>query len=439
MKQREKIRVVGAGLAGAEAAWQLAESGLSVELIDMKPEKRSPAHHSDFFAELVCSNSLKSNRAENATGLLKEELRKLKSLLILVADEVAVPAGSALAVDREAFSQKVTEKLAEHPKITIVSRELTDLPEDGYAVMATGPLSSETIFSSYERYFGANRLNFFDAAAPIVEASSIDLNIAFRQSRYDKGEADYLNCPMDQQQYQAFLEALLSAEGAEVKDFDQDLPLVFEACMPIEVMAARGEDAIRFGPLRPVGLRDPRTGKRPYAVVQLRQDNQAKSLYNLVGFQTRLKFPEQKRVFSMIPGLEQAEFARYGVMHKNNFLCAPALLNLDFSAKKNSRLYFAGQLIGVEGYVPSIASGLLAALNLSAQLEGKSPYVFPQTTMLGALQHYVAHAEVEHFQPMNANFGLLPDLTDCPKKQRRERFVERARQDFDHYLEKRSH
>ncbi|HEX3026610.1 MAG TPA: methylenetetrahydrofolate--tRNA-(uracil(54)-C(5))-methyltransferase (FADH(2)-oxidizing) TrmFO, partial [Clostridia bacterium] len=358
-----KISVVGAGLAGCECAWQAANLGLDVELFEMKPEKFTPAHHSPDFAELVCSNSLRADRVENAVGLLKEEMRRLDSVIIRSADETRVPAGGALAVDREAFSRLITEKIRSHPRITVIAREVDTIPDDGYCVIATGPLTSESLSKEIQKYCGEEYLHFFDAAAPIVEFDSINMDKAYFAARYGRGGADYINCPMDQAEYEAFYRALLDAETAELKEFDQKELKVFEGCMPVEVMAQRGRDTLRFGPLKPVGLADPKTGRTPYAVVQLRRDNAAGSLYTLVGFQTHLKFPEQKRVFSMIPGLEEARFVRYGVMHRNTFLDSPRLLDCCYRLKSEPSVFFAGQMTGVEGYVESASSGLVAGVN----------------------------------------------------------------------------
>jgi len=408
------VTIVGAGLAGSEAAWQVARFGIPVRLIDQKPHKKTPAHHQDTFAELVCSNSLKAMRLQSASGLLKEELRRLGSMLLRAADEAALPAGGALAVDRDVFSRTVTERIQSNPLIRIESAEVNTIPTDDFVILATGPLTDGALFEAIRNDLGLSTLHFFDAAAPIVTLESVDQSIAFRQSRYDRGGSDYLNCPMDEPTYRRFCEALIQAEKAEVNDFDQET--VFEGCMPVETMAKRGPDTLRFGPLKPVGLTDPNTGRRPYACVQLRQDNLAGSLYNLVGFQTRLKFEEQKRVFRMIPGLEQAEFARFGVMHRNTFLDSPRVLNADFSTVTRPGLFFAGQMTGVEGYVESMASGLLAGLFAALSVLGftqteRLSLVPPDMTITGALAHYVSNPIVRHFQPMNANFGLLPDLS----------------------------
>ncbi len=404
-----KVTVIGAGLAGSEAAWQLARRGISVELREMKPEKMTPAHVSPDFAELVCSNSLRGAGLENAVGLLKEELRRLGSLILEAADATRVEAGGALAVDRHAFSAYVTEKLRSHPRITVTAGEVTALPEAGEVVVATGPLTSDALAAALQDLFGpGTTLNFFDAAAPLVTFESIDMDHAWFASRYDKGTADYVNCALSQEEYRAFWAALCHAEEAEVHGFEDKN--VFEGCMPVEVMARRGEDTLRYGPLKPRGLRDPKTGKEPYAVVQLRKDNAAGSIYNLVGFQTHLKFGEQKRVFSMIPALRNAEFVRYGVMHRNTYLDSPRLLDRYYRLKSDPRLVFAGQMTGVEGYVESAASGFLGAVELARRLEGLPPADFPDTTAIGALARYVSNESVGSFQPMNINFGIMPPL-----------------------------
>ncbi len=407
------VKVIGAGLAGAEAAWQLAQRGIQVELYDMKPGKKSPAHHADTFAELVCSNSLRGDRLENAVGLLKEELRRLGSLILTCADETRVEAGGCLAVDRQGFSEKVTERLRSHPNITIVSEEVTAVPE-GPVIVATGPLTSEAMSKAIGSYFGTDYLHFFDAAAPLVTAESVDMDKAWWQSRYDRGTPDYINCAMDKEEYEAFLQALVSAEEAEVHGFEDKR--VFEGCMPVEVMARRGADTLRFGPLKPVGLIDPNTGKEPYAVVQLRQDNAAKSVFNLVGFQTHLKFPEQKRVFSMIPALRNAEFVRYGVMHRNTFLQSPKLLDRYYADRRDPLVAFAGQMTGVEGYVESTASGYLAAVAMAAKVQGRELPDFPQETAIGALGLYVSDSRITQFQPMNVNFSIISPLQQRIRK-----------------------
>ena len=407
------VKVIGAGLAGSEAAWQLAQRGIQVELYEMKPEKKSPAHHSDTFAELVCSNSFRGDRLENAVGLLKEELRRLGSLIMACADETKVEAGGCLAVDRAGFSQLVTEKIRNHPNITVIPGEVTKVPE-GPVIVATGPLTSDALSEAIGEYFGEGYLHFFDAAAPLVTAESIDMNEAWWQSRYDRGTPDYINCAMNKEQYEAFLKELISAEEAEVHGFEDKN--VFEGCMPVEVMARRGPDTLRFGPLKPVGLTDPKTGKEPYAVVQLRQDNAAKSVFNLVGFQTHLKFPEQKRVFSMIPALKNAEFVRYGVMHRNTFLQSPKLLDRYFADRRNPMVAFAGQMTGVEGYVESTASGYLAAVAMAARLQGRDEPDFTKETAVGALGLYVSDSQIVNFQPMNINFSIITPLEQRIRK-----------------------
>lgn len=430
------VRVIGAGLAGCEAAWQLAQAGVPVELIEMKPKKFSPAHKNGDFAELICSNSLKADRVGSAAGLLKEEMRRLGSLLMQCADASRVPAGGALAVDRGKFARLATEKIKAHPMIAVKNEEAETVPGDGVTIIATGPLTSGALAEDVARLCGGY-LSFFDAAAPIVTAESLDMEHCFAASRYDKGGDDaYLNCPMDKEEYERFHEALVSAERAPIHDFDVQNPKVYEGCMPIEVMAQRGRDTVRYGPLKPVGLRDPKTGRRPWAVVQLRRENAEGTLYNLVGFQTNLKFGEQRRVFGMIPGLQHAEYARYGVMHRNTFLNSPKVLNSDFSTKGNPNLYFAGQITGVEGYMESAASGILAGKNAVRRLAGKPPLLFPETTMLGALSRHVGESVSEDFQPMGANFGVLPPVQGKyrDKRDRYEALAERALRDFDAYL-----
>ena len=402
------VKVVGAGLAGSEAAWQLANRGFRVTLYEMKPQKMSPAHHSPDFAELVCSNSLRGDRLENAVGLLKEELRRCGSLIMQCAEATRVEAGGCLAVDRHGFARMVTEKIRSHPNITVVSEEVTQVPE-GPVIIATGPLTSDALSEAIGSYFGqTDYLHFFDAAAPLVTAESIDMNLAWWQSRYNRGNADYINCGLTKEQYEAFVKELISAEEAEIHGFED--ANVFEGCMPVEVMARRGFDTLRYGPMKPVGLTDPNTGKEPYAVVQLRQDNAAKSVFNLVGFQTHLKFGEQKRVFSMIPALHEAEFVRYGVMHRNTFLQSPKLLDRYYSDRRNPLVAFAGQMTGVEGYVESTASGFLAAVAMAARLQGRELPDFPKETAIGALGLYVSDETVQHFQPMNINFSIIAPL-----------------------------
>lgn len=406
------VKVVGAGLAGCEAAWRLAESGINVELFEMKPQKFTPAHKYKGLSELVCSNSLKAERLESAAGLLKEEMRRLGSLSMQAAEASRVPAGGALAVNREQFSDFITEKIRSHPMIKLVECEVTDIP-DGYVIIATGPLTSDTLSESVNRLVGSQYLYFHDAAAPIVTAESLDRSLVFGASRYGRGGEDYLNCPMNKEEYLAFYNELISAETAPLHDFDEAGNYkVYEGCMPIEALAKRGEDCMRFGPLKPVGLTDPRTGRRPYAVVQLRLENTAGTLYNLVGFQTNLKFGEQKRVFSMIPGLQNAEFMRYGVMHRNTYLNSPELLDRHFCLKSDPRIYFAGQMTGVEGYIESAASGIYAAMSLARRLKGESEITLPDDTMLGALAKYVETGSPSVFQPMGANMGILPELPE---------------------------
>ena len=402
-----EVKVIGAGLAGSEAAWQLARRGISVMLYEMKPHKMSPAHHSTDFAELVCSNSLRGDRLENAVGLLKEELRRCGSLILDCAEATRVEAGGCLAVDRKGFSRLVTERIRGNPLITVVNQEVTQVPE-GPVIIATGPLTSDPLSKAIGEYFGAEYLHFFDAAAPLVTAESVDMELAWWQSRYDRGTPDYVNCAMDKQQYEAFIKELISAEEAEVHGFEDKR--VFEGCMPVEVMARRGPDTLRYGPMKPVGLTDPKTGAEPYAVLQPRQHNAAKSVYNLVGFQTHLKFGEQKRVFSMIPALRNAEFVRYGVMHQNTFLQSPRLLDRYYADRRNPLVAFAGQMTGVEGYVESTASGFLAAVAMAAKVQGKEIPDFPQTTAIGALGRYISDGSIESFQPMNINFSIISPL-----------------------------
>lgn len=408
MSNIPSVTVIGAGLAGSEAAWQIAKAGVPVTLYEMRPVRKTPAHHTDGFAELVCSNSLRANGLTNAVGVLKEEMRRLDSLVLASADKHAVPAGGALAVDRDLFSGEITSRLRGHPLVTVVNDEVTEIPKDGIVVVATGPLTSPELSESIKQLMGEEYFYFFDAAAPIVEKDSIDMEKVFLASRYDKGEAAYLNCPMSEEEFDAFYEALTTAEVAAVKDFEKEM--YFEGCMPIEVMAKRGKQTVLFGPMKPVGLVDPRTGKLPHAVIQLRQDNAAGTLYNIVGFQTHLKWGEQKRVFSMIPGLENAEFVRYGVMHRNTFINSPKLLHPTYQFRGRETLFFAGQMTGVEGYVESAASGLIAGMNAARLAKGLEPLVLPQHTTLGSMAHYITTADFKHFQPMNANFGLFPPL-----------------------------
>lgn len=420
-----KFNVLGAGLAGVEAAWQIASRGYKVTLYEMKPLKKSPAHKSDLFAELVCSNSLKASRIDSAAGLLKEEMARLGSLTVPVARECSVPAGGALAVDRDIFSSKITEKIKSHPNIEIVNKVVDELDCDGdtVTIVATGPLTDGALAESIGKLTGAY-LSFYDAAAPIVTADSVDMSKAFGASRYDRGgEDDYINCPFNKEEYENFINELVNAEGAVVHDFD-----VYEGCMPIEKLAKRGLDAPRFGPMKPVGLVDPSTGHRPWACVQLRRENSKGTMFNLVGFQTNLKFGEQKRVFSMIPGLENAEFVRYGVMHRNSFIDSPRLLNPDFSLRKNNNIFFAGQITGVEGYMESAGSGILAGINAVRFAEGKAPFVLKNDTMLGALSEYISDESVKSFQPMGANFGVLPPIEPKirDKKERYKALSDRA-------------
>ena len=405
----EPVIVIGAGLAGSEAAWQLARRGIPVELCEMKPQKMTPAHHSPDFGELVCSNSLRSDQLENAVGLLKEELRRCGSLIMACADEHRVEAGGALAVDRQAFSAAITDAIKNHPNIAVVEGEVRELPARGNVIVATGPLTSDALSAAISRLFPDSKyLNFFDAAAPLVTFESVDMNSAWFASRYDRGTPDYINCPLTREEYQTFWEALTTAQEAEVHGFEDSG--VFEGCMPVEVMARRGRDTLCYGPLKPVGLKDPKTGKEPFAVVQLRRDNAQGSIYNIVGFQTHLKWPEQKRVFSLIPALKNAQYVRYGVMHRNTFLDSPRLLDRYYRVRGQERLMFAGQITGVEGYVESTASGCLAALELARRLEGKPPLDFPRETAMGAMALYISDPSVVNFQPMNVNFGLIPQL-----------------------------
>lgn len=415
----KSVNVIGAGLAGSEAAWQIANQGVHVNLYEMRPVKMTPAHHTENFAEMVCTNSMRANQLTNGAGLLKEEMRRLNSIIMQEADSHAVPAGGALAVDRDTFSAGVTEKLKNHPNITVISEEVTEIPEDGITVVASGPLTSDTLAESIIKFTGDSGLYFYDAAAPILAKDSIDMDKVYLKSRYDKGDAAYLNCPMTKEEFEAFYNELVKAEMAELKDFDKNEKF-FEGCMPIEEMARRGEKTMLFGPLKPVGLEDPKTGKTPYAVVQLRQDNAVGDLYNIVGFQTHLKWGEQKRVFSMIPGLENARIVRYGVMHRNTYLRSPEMMTETYQTKKRSNLFFAGQMTGVEGYVESAASGLYAGINVARLAKGQDPVVFPEKTMMGAMAHYITHASKSNFQPINANFGIVPRL-DQKIRDKRER------------------
>ena len=415
------VTVVGAGLAGCEAAWQLARMGLQVKLVEMKPEKKSPAHHSDLFGELVCSNSLRGDSLANAVGLLKEELRRMGGLILTTAEENRVEAGGALAVDRVAFAQAITNKVSGHPNITVVHEEVTEIPE-GPVIIATGPLTSDPMADAIVEYFGgAKGLNFYDAAAPLVNFESLDMEHCWFASRYDKGTADYVNCAMNEQEYLDFVRELANATEAEVHGFEDKK--VFEGCMPVEVMARRGVDTLRFGPLKPVGLKDPKTGKEPYAVVQLRKDNAQGSIYNIVGFQTHLKWPEQKRVFSMIPALRNAEYLRYGVMHRNTYIDSPRLLDSTYAARKDQNVAFAGQMTGVEGYVESSASGFLAAVEMGRRILGKEPIGFPTYTAIGALAAYISDPSVTKFQPMNVNFGIIDQLNYKFRGRKHDRYL----------------
>ena len=422
-----KIKVIGAGLAGTEAAWFLANLGVEVELYEMKPKKFTPAHKSEGFAELICSNSLKAKRLNSAAGLLKWEMAQLGSLCIAAADSCSVPAGGALAVDRNLFSEYITEKINSHTNITVIHEEVTEISPNEYTIVATGPLTDGKLYESIKSLCSEDYLNFFDAAAPIVTADSIDYSKVFTDSRYGKGGDDYINCPFDKVQYEAFYEALISAERAILHDADNPLK-VYEGCMPIEVLATRGRDAMRFGPLKPVGLRDPNTGHRPWAVVQLRKENSKGTMLNLVGFQTNLKFGEQKKVFGMIPGLENAEFVRYGVMHRNTFIASPRILNSDYSVRENKNLFFAGQITGVEGYMESASSGLMAGINAAMRYNGEQTVTLPEYTMIGSLSIYISDETVSKFQPMGANLGVLPELEQRPrdKKERAKAYSDRS-------------
>lgn len=424
----KKVIVIGAGLAGSEAAWQAAQRGAEVTLYEMRPEKSTPAHKTAGFAELVCSNSLRGAGLENAVGVLKEEMRRLHSVIMAAADATRVPAGGALAVDRHGFSDYVTEKVSNHPRITVVHEEVAHIPlsDDTITIVASGPLTAGALAEDIAARTGNDSLYFYDAAAPIVSLESVDMSKAYRASRYGKGTADYINCPMDEAQYRAFWHELVNAEKAPTHDFEKEK--FFEGCMPVEVMASRGEDTLLFGPLKPVGLDDPKTGKRPFAVVQLRQDNASATLYNIVGFQTHLKWPEQKRVFGMIPGLEHAEFLRYGVMHRNTFLNSPQHMRPTLQLRGQDNLLFAGQMTGVEGYIESASSGLVAGVNAARLARGEEPLIFPETSCHGALCYYITTSEAKHFQPMNVNFGLLPRLDERirDKKEKKLRLARRA-------------
>ncbi|NOU84887.1 FADH(2)-oxidizing methylenetetrahydrofolate--tRNA-(uracil(54)-C(5))-methyltransferase TrmFO [Paenibacillus sp. LMG 31460] len=432
MPEYPRVTVIGAGLAGSEAAWQIARQGVPVTLYEMRNVRKTPAHITDQFAELVCSNSLRSNGLTNAVGVLKEEMRRMDSLILSCADEHAVPAGGALAVDRDGFSQAVTSTLRNHPLIEVRNEEVQTLPE-GITVVASGPLTSPDLSAGLKELMGEEYLYFYDAAAPIVEKDSIDMNKVYLASRYDKGEAAYLNCPMTEEEFNVFYEALITAEVAELKEFEKEI--YFEGCMPLEVMAKRGRQTVLFGPMKPVGLINPHTGKMPHAVVQLRQDNAAGTLYNLVGFQTHLKWGEQKRVLSLIPGLEQAEFVRYGVMHRNTFINSPKLLEPTYQFKRREDLFFAGQMTGVEGYVESAASGLIAGMNAGRLAKGQPCLVVPEETTLGSMAQYITTADFKHFQPMNANFGLLPQLPERirNKKEKYEKLANRALESIQNF------
>ncbi len=431
--ENKYVTVVGAGLAGSEAAWQLAEMGIPVQLIEMRPLKQTPAHHTAYFGELVCSNSLRAAGLTNAVGLLKEEMRRLHSVIMDAADTHSVPAGGALAVDRMGYAQAVTKKVKNHPLITVVEKEIEEIPKEGIVIIATGPLTEGKLAEDIEAFCGGEGFHFYDAAAPIVTKESLDMDVVYCMSRYNKGEAAYLNCPMNEEEYKAFREALCQAEMAPVHGFENKK--VFEGCMPIEVMAARGEDTMRFGPMKPVGLPDPRTGKDPYAVVQLRRDNEEDTMYNIVGFQTHLKWGEQKRVFGMIPGLAHAEFIRYGVMHRNTYIDSPDLLFATMESRKREGLFFAGQMTGVEGYIESAASGITAAYSAAARFKGEEPKPFPRETAIGALCHYISHFEGKNFQPMNVNFGLIPPLgVRVPKREKNLKISERALAVLDEFL-----
>lgn len=431
----DPVTIIGAGLAGSEAAWQLARRGIPVRLVEMRPGASTPAHHTAYFGELVCSNSLRAAALTNAVGLLKEEMRRLGSIIMACADAHSVPAGGALAVDRMGYAAAVTETVRNHPLIEVVEERIDAIPEEGIVIIATGPLTDGALAEDIERFCGGEGFHFYDAAAPIVSKDSLDMSVVYRASRYGKGEAAYLNCPMDEEEYKAFQQALASAETAEVHGFENKK--VFEGCMPIEVMAQRGEDTMRFGPMKPVGLPDPRTGKDPYAVVQLRQDNAEGTMYNIVGFQTHLKWGEQRRVFGMIPGLEKAEFIRYGVMHRNTYIDSPDLLTAAMESRTRPGLFFAGQMTGVEGYVESAASGIAAAYGAAARVNGEEPVPFPRETAIGSLTHYISHYEGKNFQPMNVNFGLMPPLEKrVPKKEKNGRIARRALAALDAFLGK---
>lgn len=430
MNQNQTVHVIGAGLAGVEAAYQVAKNGINVKLYEMRPVKMTPAHHTGNFAELVCSNSLRGDNFNNAVGVLKNEMEKLDSVIIKFARENSVPAGGALAVDREAFSKAVTDFISNQPLIEVIHEEVTTLPE-GPTIIASGPLTSDALSNEIKDLLGEEYFYFFDAAAPIIEKDSVNFDIAYYKSRYDKGENEYINCPMTEDEFNLFYDELMKAEVVNPKDFEEKF---FEGCMPFEEMARRGKQTLLFGPMKPVGLSKP-DGTRPYAVVQLRQDNVQASLYNIVGFQTHLTWPEQKRIIHLIPGLENATFVRYGVMHRNSFICSPKYLNQDYSLKNHEGLYIAGQITGVEGYVESAQSGMIAGMNMVRHLNKQEPIIFPRETVMGALSYYITHCEAEHFQPMKANFGILPDLeTRVKKKLRKEAYANRAVEVMDEFI-----
>ena len=430
MNQNQTVQVIGAGLAGVEAAYQVAKNGINVKLYEMRPVKMTPAHHTGNFAELVCSNSLRGDNFNNAVGVLKNEMEKLDSVIIKFARENSVPAGGALAVDREAFSKAVTDFISNQPLIEVIHEEVTTLPE-GPTIIASGPLTSDALSNEIKDLLGEEYFYFFDAAAPIIEKDSVNFDIAYYKSRYDKGENEYINCPMTEDEFNLFYDELMKAEVVKPKDFEEKF---FEGCMPFEEMARRGKQTLLFGPMKPVGLSKP-DGTRPYAVVQLRQDNVQASLYNIVGFQTHLTWPEQKRIIHLIPGLENATFVRYGVMHRNSFICSPKYLNQDYSLKNHEGLYIAGQITGVEGYVESAQSGMIAGMNMVRHLNKQEPIIFPRETVMGALSYYITHCEAEHFQPMKANFGILPDLeTRVKKKLRKEAYANRAVEVMDEFI-----
>ncbi len=432
---KDQVIVIGAGLAGSEAAWQLARRGIKVKLYEMRPVNNTPAHHTDKFGELVCSNSLRSNQLENAVGLLKEEMRRLGSLIMECADNKALPAGGALAVDREGFSQEITDRITQHPNIEVVREEITEIPQDEYVIVATGPLTSDKLSASIQKLMDSEYFYFYDAAAPIVAYDSINQERVYKASRYDKGDSDYINCPMTEDEYQKFYNELINAEVVPIKNFEKEI--VFEGCMPVETMAKRGPQTLLFGPLKPVGLIDPKTEKLPHAVIQLRQDNKEGTLYNIVGFQTHLKWGEQKRVFSMIPGLENAEFVRYGVMHRNTFINSPKVMKPTLQYSGSSKLFFAGQMTGVEGYVESASSGLIAGINMARVLRNMEPLVFPETTAHGALCHYITDKTIKNFQPMNINFGIFPqpEYRIKNKKDKSSYYAQRALKDLEKFTD----